>query len=394
MRTGFTTGACAAAATAGACCALRGQQLAEVEIPLPAGFPARFPLHSLSAEPTRASASVIKDAGDDPDVTHGAQIGATVELRRQAPAMGREWMVLERGSVGRQLASGTAIEVRAGLGVGVVTRPGLGVPVGGPAINPVPRRMIVRSVRETLPAPPPLIRVTVSVAKGTELARRTLNGRLGIEGGLSILGTTGVVRPYSTAAWRASVLQAIDVAAAAGCTEVVASTGGRSEAFAQALRSDLPEVAFVEMGEFTGHLLRRARERGLAGVTLAGMIGKLSKIACGHFMTHVAGNQVDTDYLGGVSLRAGASAALAAAISSANTARHVQELILKSGPRAFFDLVAADARRACQQLTGEMLAVQILLFDFDGTLLGSAGLTRESVNRPRRTPSQAQEMAW
>ncbi len=373
LRTGFTTGACAAAATRGACLALQGQTPSEVEIPLPAGFSASFKLESVRGNGSRAAASVIKDAGDDPDVTHGAEIRAEIELRRRAPAnVGLEWTVSREGSVVRHLITGSAIELRAGHGVGVVTRPGLGLPVGGPAINPVPRRMISRAARETLTTPPPLVRITVSVKDGERLAKRTLNGRLGIVGGLSILGTTGVVRPYSTASWRASVVQAVDVAAAGGVDEIVASTGGRSETYARKLRPALPAVAFVEMGEFTGHLLKRARERGIAKVTLAGMIGKLSKIARGHFMTHVAGNQVDLNYLADLARLVGGSTHLAVKIEHANSARHVQELVLEHGLAGFFDAVAADARTACRNLIGDAPNVAVLLFDFDGGLLGSA----------------------
>jgi cobalt-precorrin-5B (C1)-methyltransferase len=369
LRTGFTTGACAAAATAAACLALRGEPAAVVTVPLPAGFRADFEVHSRWSDGRRAGAWVIKDAGDDPDVTHGAQIGAEVELALPTTSAGRGWAVAGPGLVVRRLA-GAVVGLRAGTGVGVVTRPGLGIPVGGPAINPVPRRMIARAVRETLGEAP--VRVTVSVRDGERLARRTLNGRLGIVGGLSILGTTGVVRPYSTAAWRASVLQGMEVAAAAGCAEVVASTGGRSEAYARRLRPDLPELAFVEMGEFTGHILRRARELELEAVTLAGMIGKLSKLACGHLMTHVAGNQVDLRYLAGVCRRAGGRPELAEAIAGANTARHAQELAQAAGLQRFFDLVAEDARRVCQERVGTRPRVRVLLFDFDGSLLGRA----------------------
>ncbi|MBO0685899.1 MAG: cobalt-precorrin-5B (C(1))-methyltransferase, partial [Candidatus Dormibacteraeota bacterium] len=337
------------------------------------GFAAGFHLHSLSAEGSRARASVIKDAGDDPDVTHGAEVRAEVDLREDPPTgVGSEWTVVERGSVARRLGGGRALELRAGPGVGVVTRPGLGLPVSGPAINPVPRRMIARSVRESLDRHAPLVRVTIGVRDGEALARRTLNARLGIEGGLSILGTTGVVRPYSTASWRASVLQGVDVAVAAGCPEIVASTGGRSEAYARRLLGDLPEVAFVEMGEFTGHLLKRARDRELRTVHLAGMVGKLSKIARGHFMTHVAGNQVDPVYLAELVQRAGGDPDLAAAVREANTARHAQELVQARGLGAFFDLLCEDVVQSCAGLVGARPEVRVLLFDFEGGLLGRA----------------------
>lgn len=373
MRTGYTTGACAAAATRAACLALAGQRPATVDIPLPAGLLARFDVHSCESRSGSARAAVIKDAGDDPDVTHGAEVGAHIELaQRRVPARA-EWSVAGDGEVMARLASGSTLSLRAGEGVGVVTRPGLGLPVGGPAINPVPRRMIARSVRDALPEPAPLVTVTISVRNGARLAERTLNGRLGILGGLSILGTTGIVRPYSTAAWRASVLQGVDVAAAEGCEEIVASTGGRSEAYARALLPHLPEPAFVEMGEFTGHLLKRAAERGLRRVTLAGMVGKLSKIAQGHFMTHVAGNQVDLRYLAEVARRIGAPPDLIDRILAANTARHAQELVVEAGQPDYFDLVAADARGASGELVGGHLEVVVLLFDFEGHLLGRAG---------------------
>jgi len=373
LRTGYTTGACAAAATRGACLALSGDIRDEVSISLPAGFSASFPLLGVSASPPHARASVIKDAGDDPDVTHGAEISAEVAVGHEAPSgIGRDWSVSGHGAVARRLGPGSTLELRSGSGVGVVTRPGLGLPVGGPAINPVPRRMIARSVRESLRPLAAMVTVTVSVRDGEVLARRTLNGRLGIEGGLSILGTTGVVRPYSTAAWKASVLQGVDVAAAGGCTEIVASTGGRSEGYARRLFPDLPEAAFVEMGEFTGHLLKRARDQGVRVVHLSGMVGKFSKIACGHFMTHVAGNQVDTAYLADVAERAGGQMDLVAAVRSANTARHAQELVTAAGLGGFFDILCEDVLRSCAELVGALPEVRALLFDFKGGLLGRA----------------------
>jgi cobalt-precorrin-5B (C1)-methyltransferase len=204
------------------------------------------------------------------------------------------------------------------------------------------------------------------------MARRTLNGRLGIVGGISILGTTGIVRPYSTASWRASVEQAVDVAAANGVREVVLSTGGRSEKFSQGLFPELPELAYVEMGEFTGHALKRCAARGISKATLAGMIGKLSKIAQGHFMTHVAGNQVDPAFLASVALESGASEELAARIRSANTARHAQELVEPARLPSFFEAICRLASERCAALVKGKVAVETVMFDFDGHVLGRA----------------------
>jgi cobalt-precorrin-5B (C1)-methyltransferase len=308
-------------------------------------------VHRLERSADSVLASVIKDAGDDPDVTHGAEICARVR-----------W-VTEPG-----------LHLRGGPGVGTVTRPGLGLDVGGPAINPVPRRML----REHLEA---LLgdelgrrgfEVIIEVPGGEAMARKTLNARLGILGGISILGTTGIVVPYSTSSWRASVEQAIDVAAANGQRHVVLSTGGRSEQYAMRLLPHLPEVAFVEMGEFTGHCLKRAARLGLERATLAGMVGKMSKIAQGHFMTHVAGNQVDLDFLADLAREVGAALDVVNEIRAANTARHFQEICLAHGLNAVFPRLARlVCDRSAAHVAGK-LAVDCYIFDFDSSLLGSA----------------------
>jgi cobalt-precorrin-5B (C1)-methyltransferase len=328
---------------------------------LPIGRTLEIPINTLEWDGERASAGVVKDAGDDPDVTHGAEIFATV--RR----------VSEPG-----------ILLRGGPGVGVVTRRGLELPVGSPAINPVPQRMIRQTVLEQLQKDTSAgsllqsaigsagVEVTISVPRGEELARRTFNGRLGIVGGLSILGTTGVVRAMSTAAWRASVLQALDVAAANGVQHIVLSTGGRTERFAQARYPELPELAFVEMGIFTGDSLRRAAERGVPRVSLCAMIGKLSKTAAGKMQTHVAGNQVDPAFLAEVARALGAPEALSAAIAAANTARHVQELIEAAGFSRFFERLCELAAGQCAAVVAGALTVEVVLFDFDGRVLGTA----------------------
>ncbi len=352
MRTGYTTGACATAAAKAATLALITRQpISEVTIHLPIGRDATFAIESCRLSPDSCQCTVIKDAGDDPDVTHGAEIVAEVRWH-DTPGL----------------------QLRGGVGVGIVTRPGLGLEVGGPAINPVPRQMITEAVSEVAGR---LIEergllVEISVPRGAELARKTMNARLGIIGGISILGTTGIVQPWSTAAWRASVEQAIDVAVANGQRHLVLTTGGRSEKFAMAILP-LPEIAFVEMGIFTGAALRRCVAREVEQVTLGGMVGKFAKLAQGHFQTHVAGNQVDPAFLAELAGRAGASAVVQTAIRAANTARHVQGIIQEAGLRDFFQLLAAAvATRSAAYVRGR-LQVEAILFDFDGQILGRAG---------------------
>lgn len=352
LRRGYTTGACATAAALAAARALASGRRANREtIHLPAGMDATFKLHRLRLGRERAFASVVKDAGDDPDVTHGAEICARVRWVEQP-----------------------GIYIKGGPGVGTVTRLGLGLEVGGPAINPVPRRMLNEHLSALLEERHEQrgLEVSIEVPRGEEMAKKTLNGRLGIIGGISILGTTGIVVPYSTAAWRASVEQAIDVAAANGQRHVVLSTGGRSEQFAMALLPDLPEVAFVEMGEFTGHCLKRSVRLGLERASLAGMVGKMSKIAMGHFMTHVAGNQVDLMFLADLAAQCGALQGVVDEIRAANTARHFQEIALANGLSSVFGRLAEEVCARSVTLVNGALAVDCFIFDFDGTLLGKA----------------------
>jgi cobalt-precorrin-5B (C1)-methyltransferase len=351
MRTGYTTGACATAAAKAATEALINQRrVSEVTIHLPIGRDASFAIVSCEIQPESCRCAVIKDAGDDPDVTNGAEIRAEVRWDNR-----------------------TGIHLQGGEGVGVVTRPGLGLEVGGPAINPVPRRMITEAVTEAagaLLAERGLV-VEISVPRGAELAKKTLNARLGIIGGLSILGTTGIVQPWSTAAWRASVEQAIDVAAANGQRHVVLTTGGRSEKFAMKILP-LPEIAFVEMGIFTGAALRRCVAREIESVTLGGMVGKFAKLAQGHFQTHVAGNQVDPIFLAELAARAGAGPTVQEAIRTANTARHVQEIVLDAGVEGFFQVLTEEVAERSFAFVRGKLRVEAILFDFDGRVLGWA----------------------
>jgi len=349
-REGFTTGTAATAAAKAACLILLQDTWPEnVHVKLPIARVLDIRVNTLEWTGTIASAGVVKDAGDDPDVTHGAEIFASV--RR----------VSEPG-----------IHLRGGTGVGTVTRRGLELPMGSPAINPVPQQMIRQAVADVAGSerPDPGLEVTISVPGGEELARRTFNARIGIVGGISILGTTGIVRAMSTAAWRASVLQAIDVAAANQVARVVLTTGGRSETYARRLYPDLPELAFVQMGIFTGDSLKQAVERGVARVSLCAMIGKLSKTAAGKMQTHVAGNKVDCAFLAGLARALGAAEDLVTGIAAANTARHVQELVAAAGFTRFYTLLCELAAEECVGVVAGKLAVDVVLFDFDGAVLG------------------------
>ena len=337
LRTGWTTGTCAAAAAKAAATALRtGEVQRTVEIALPSGRRVGFPVESCELVPwptgrpappglpgsaERAEAVVVKDAGDDPDVTHGAHLTATVTWRE-----------------------GPGIELGGGVGVGVVTRPGLGLEPGSPAINPVPRAMITEAVGEAVDLAGSGVRVVISVPGGERMAGKTTNARLGIIGGISILGTTGIVRPFSTASWRASVEQAVSVLAAQGEATVVLCTGGRTEKAAMALLPGLPEVCFIEVGDFTGAALRQAAAHGVRRVVFAGMAGKLAKLAGGVLMTHYTRSKVPHDLLAEITRTAGGPEELAAQVEAANSARHAAELWDEAG------LLAAAGTELCRRV--------------------------------------------
>jgi cobalt-precorrin-5B (C1)-methyltransferase len=353
LRTGWTTGTCAAAAAKAATTALATGEIQETtEISLPGGRRVRFGVDECVLTPTQAEAVVVKDAGDDPDVTHGARLTATVRWRAEP-----------------------GLELDGGVGVGVVTKPGLGLELGGPAINPVPRAMITQSVGEAVDLSKQGVRVVISVPDGERMARKTTNARLGIIGGISILGTTGIVRPFSTASWRASVEQAISVLAAQGEDTVVLCTGGRTEKGAMRLLPQLPEVCFVEVGDFTGAALRRAVEYGLARVVFAGMAGKLTKLAAGVLMTHYTRSKVSLALLEDVTLKAGGPTDLAERVANANTARHAAELwdeagLLAAAGRELCDRAARVLSRFCAELAvpEEKAApeIQVIMVDFTG----------------------------
>ncbi len=351
LRRGWTTGACAAAAARAAGEALAtGEFPASVSIRLPGGECPAFPLALTELESDRARAGVVKDAGDDPDVTHGALVIAEVTSGPR----------------------GSGLVFRAGAGVGTVTRPGLPLGVGEPAINPGPRGMIAAALADLGLAD---LLVTISIPGGEALAGRTLNARLGIVGGLSILGTTGIVIPYSCAAWIHSIHRGIDVARAAGIAHIAAATGSISEAAVQR-HFDLPEIALIDMGDFVGGTLKYLRNHPVPRVTLAGGFGKMAKLAQGHLDLHSKESRVDLAMLGELLAVAGAPAKAVTDAREASGAGAVLELAAACGGDCRRRLCEAIARRAREvalaTLAGE-IALDVLIFDRRGGLLADAG---------------------
>ena len=338
LRSGWTTGTCSAAAAKAAATALLTQQVqSHVDVVLPDERLVGFSVERCDVSETRTEAVVVKDAGDDPDVTHGAHLTATVT-----------WLP-EPG-----------LQLDGGVGIGVVTKPGLGLEVGGPAINPVPRQMIRESVAAAIDLGARGVRVVLSVPDGERRAKKTTNARLGILGGISILGTTGVVRPFSTESWRASVVQAVDVMAAQSLPTLVLATGGRTEKAAMRLLPDLPDTCFVEVGDFTGAALRRAADAGLREVVFVGMAGKLTKLAGGVLMTHYTRSTVDLSVLAELS-----PAALRDQVAAANTARHAYEMWEAAGVlRPCGDALCARVADVLTRFSG--LSARVAMVDPEG----------------------------
>ncbi|SEN12523.1 cobalt-precorrin-5B (C(1))-methyltransferase [Lihuaxuella thermophila] len=352
LRHGYTTGACATAATKAALISLiTGQAVPEVEIVLPVGQTAAFAVDQAKVTADQAECSVIKDAGDDPDATHGARIVSTVTWSDQP-----------------------GIQLDGGAGVGRVTKPGLPVPVGEAAINPVPRKMIRGAVTDVLTrfGIERGVRVVISVPDGEEIAKKTLNERLGIIGGISILGTRGIVVPFSTAAYRASVAQAIQVAGANGCRHLVLTTGGSSEKAAMKMYPGLPEEAFIQMGDFVGFALKHAKRAGVDQVTLVGMMGKFSKVAQGVMMVHSKSAGVDFNFLAQVAEEAGAPAALIGQVREANNATHAGQLMEEAGYPGFFTLLCEKICRRCLDHVEGGIRIETVLVKMKGEPLGRA----------------------
>ena len=349
LKTGYTTGSSATAASKAALLSIINQKKIEnVDILLPKRSYVLIPIYSCEFRSDRAKCSVIKNGGDDPDVTHGAEI--IVELS-----------FIEKIN---------KIEIGGGEGVGIVTKPGLGLEINKPAINPVPKKMISENLREIgkeilLEKG---IKVVISVPKGKELGPKTDNPRLGIINGISILGTSGIVIPFSTAAYAASIRQNLDVAIASDNDTVVLTTGGRSEDFAKKL-VDLPEHCFVQIGDFSGYAIQQCGKKNIKRAYVVGFIGKLAKMATGVKQTHVKGSKVDMSFLSELAQKCNANESVIQEIKKANTARHVSEIIQKNRIVGFFDLICGETYKHMRKHSEEKVLIDIVLFDFEGNIL-------------------------
>jgi cobalt-precorrin-5B (C1)-methyltransferase len=352
LRRGWTTGACAAAAAKAAFTALlTGEFPDPVEITLPKGERPSFALARQTLTGESASAGIVKDAGDDPDVTHQALIVSTV----------------------RRLPAGSGIVFRAGEGVGTVTRPGLPLAIGEPAINPKPREMMRQALDEIAAAHgvPPDAEIIVSVPNGAEIAKHTWNPRLGILGGISILGTTGIVHPFSCSAWIASIHQGIDVCRANGVTHAAACTGSTSEEAIRRLYG-LPDFAFIDMGDFAGGTLKYLKSHPLPRLTIAGGFAKLSKLADGAMDLHSGRSEIDRDQLAGTMRDLGGDEATLNAARQANTASEILDLA-RACSLPLGDAIAARARQQALAILAGETAIEVIIVDRQGGIVGHAG---------------------
>jgi cobalt-precorrin-5B (C1)-methyltransferase len=387
LRNGFSTGtAAAAAARAALHRLLTGIGADTVDVRLPSGLYLAVPVARTGMEGPRATASVIKDAGDDPDITNGAEIRASVSF-------------LSSGA-GRDGCHG--ILLTTGKGIGLVTKPGLPVPPGEPAVNPVPKQMIAENIglelqlvedphfapplSNALPDKPALIlpfctgatflhraglsvSVEIEVPTGEELARHTLNPRLGILGGISILGTTGIVKPFSNEAYEQTIQAALSVASLSGCDSAVLSTGGKSERFAMGMLKGLPPEAFVQIADFFSFAVRMAGRLGFSRIIHSLFFGKALKMAQGLPYTHARSAPLDLDLLAGTAKSLGYDTDHCRELASANTARHALEIIARKGSHAIVESVARTAAAQSARLAGGGARIRLLLFDYDGRLL-------------------------
>jgi cobalt-precorrin-5B (C1)-methyltransferase len=354
LRTGYTTGTCATAATKAALSTLvNGEKLARVNVSLPKDKHIVMDITWIRYENEKSvTAAVIKDAGDDPDVTNGAEIWSTVSL----------------------LDTSNKIIIDGGKGVGRVTKPGLGLEIGKAAINPTPLKMISRAIDEVLGQQQKNrygLSILISVPKGEEIAKKTDNPRLGIIGGISILGTTGIVIPYSTASFAASIRQSIDVSKAMGSDSVILTTGGRSEDFAREIfGNSIADHAYIQIGDFIGFSIKQCAIKKMKKAYVIGFIGKLTKMAMGIKQTHVKGSHVDMNFLAELAIRCGANNELVKKIKVANTARHVGELVDQFGLSMFYNVLCKEVYTHLSKYSPSELQIKIILLDFNGKIIG------------------------
>ncbi len=349
LRTGYTTGTSATAAAKAALLAIINQiKVENVDVKLPKGSFIKIPIHFCEFDKNNARCTVIKDGGDDPDVTHGAEIVVDLSFTKNI----------------------NEIEIDGGEGVGIVTKPGLGLELNKSAINPIPKKMIIENLREI--ADKCLvekgIKVIISVPRGKELGPKTDNPRIGILNGISILGTSGIVIPFSTASYAASIRQNLDVAIAMGDNTVVLTTGGRSEDFAKKI-VDLPEHCFVQMGDFSGYTIQQCARKKIRKAYVVGFIGKLAKMAAGVKQTHVKGSKVDMNFLAELAKKCNANDEVIESVKRANTARHVSEIILENNVGGFFEEICNETYKHMRKHSEEKVLLDVILFDFNGQIL-------------------------
>jgi cobalt-precorrin-5B (C1)-methyltransferase len=354
LRTGYTTGTCAAAATKAALTTLvNGEKLAKVNVSLPKDKHIVIDIAWVRYENEKSvTAAVIKDGGDDPDVTNGAEIWSTVSLSETS----------------------NKIIIDGGKGVGRVTKPGLGLEIGKAAINPTPLKMISHAIDEIFGQQQKNrygLLILISVPKGEEIAKKTDNPRLGIIGGISILGTTGIVIPYSTASFAASIRQSVDVSKAMCSDSDILNTGGRSEDYSRYIFGNSnADHAYIQIGDFIGFSIKQCGIKKIKKAYVIGFIGKLTKMAMGIKQTHVKGSHVDMNFLAELAIRCGAKNELVKKIKVANTARHVGELVDQFGLTTFYDVLCEEVYSHLSKYSPSELQIKIILLDFNGKIIG------------------------
>ncbi|MFA0440881.1 cobalt-precorrin-5B (C(1))-methyltransferase [Vibrio sp. 10N.222.51.C12] len=353
LREGYTTGACAAAAARAAVRGLLERKLTQnITIQIPNREWVNFKLERIEIDDV-VLVGVLKDAGDDPDCTHGLEIQCIAKLSHVK-----------------------GVHLKGGRGVAVVTKPGLELPVGSPAINPIPHSNIIEMAKlEWVNASIDLqdrfgLELTIVVPNGEQVAKETINERLGLLGGISILGTRGTVKPYSTSAFAASVRQSIQIAASNSLDTVLLTTGSRSEKAAKALFPEKDEMSLIQAGDFIGVGLRAAKRYQLKKITLVTMIGKMSKLISGRMMTHVSGHGIDFNQLSQLAFEEGIAYQVCREISSANTGRHALNLVSKHNPHRFFNRLCAETQKHALNYVKFGLEIDVILIDFDGSPLG------------------------